>query len=134
MDCLFCNIVSGKIPSEKIYEDEHTFAFLDIKPINPGHVLVVPKNHAQDIWDISSEDFLAVMHTVWKLASVVKESLGADGVNLMMNNGMHAGQLIDHVHVHVIPRCTGDGFKHWTGTPYEKGQEKQVAKKIKAKL
>ncbi len=121
-DCLFCKIISGKLPSEKIYEDEHTFAFLDIHPVNKGHTLVVPKKHLENIYEIDAESFSAVMKTVHYLTPYIKTALNADGVNIGMNNGTAAGQLVFHAHVHIIPRFLGDGHKHWHGDPYEKGE------------
>ena len=110
-DCLFCRIVAGSVPSHKIYEGEHTFAFLDIRPVNIGHTLVVPKRHSEDIFSIEAADWRAVNEVVRKLAPKVKEATGADGINIIMNNKKQAGQLIDHAHVHIVPRFAGDGFK-----------------------
>lgn len=110
-DCLFCKIVAGAIPSHKIYEGEHTFAFLDIRPVHIGHTLVVPKKHAEDIFSIEATDWRAMNEVVRKLAPFVREAAGADGVNIIMNNKRSAGQLIDHAHVHIIPRFVGDGMK-----------------------
>lgn len=112
-DCLFCKIAEGKIPSEKIYEDEHTFAFLDINPINPGHTLVIPKHHAENIMTIKKEDLAAVMETVRHLAPIIQRAVNADGINIGINNGSAAGQIIFHAHVHVMPRFEGDGHEHW---------------------
>jgi histidine triad (HIT) family protein len=112
-DCLFCKIIAGAIPAEKIYEDEHTFAFLDIHPINRGHALVIPKQHAENIMTIRKEDFTAVMETVRMLSPVIQRAVGAEGVNIGINNGSAAGQIIFHAHVHVMPRFENDGHTHW---------------------
>ncbi len=112
-NCLFCKIVRGEIPCERIYEDEHTFAFLDIKPLNEGHTLVVPKAHHTDMMDTPKEVFLRVMETVHTLAPVIKNVVGADAINLGNNNGAAAGQVIFHLHAHIIPRHTGDGYHPW---------------------
>lgn len=112
-DCLFCKIITGDIPAEKIYEDEHTFAFLDIHPINTGHTLVIPKQHAENIMTIRKEDFAAVMETVRKLSPIIQRAVGADGINIGINNGSAAGQIIFHAHVHVMPRFENDGHTHW---------------------
>jgi histidine triad (HIT) family protein len=114
-DCLFCKIAQGIIPSEKIYEDAQTFAFLDINPINVGHTLVIPKHHAENIMTIKKEDLAAVMETVRKLAPVIQRAVSADGINIGINNGSAAGQVIFHAHVHVMPRFDGDGHEHWQG-------------------
>lgn len=126
-DCLFCKIIVGEIPSEKVFEDERTYAFLDIHPINKGHTLVVPKTHAENIHDISSTDFCTLMETVRNLAPVVKKAVGADGINIGMNNGGAAGQIIFHTHVHIIPRFESDGFRHWHGTDYAEGEAGRTA-------
>lgn len=115
-DCLFCKIAKKEIPSEVIYEDDRTFAFLDINPNNIGHALVIPKSHAKNIYEITSDEFTKVMETVHRLAPAIKSALNADGINLGMNNDPAAGQIIPHAHVHIIPRYTDDGFKHWHGT------------------
>lgn len=130
-DCLFCKIVRGEIPSEKIYEDEHTYAFLDIHPINKGHALVIPKIHAENIYDISSENFCTLMETVHRLAPIVKAAVHADGINIGINNGHAAGQLVFHAHVHIIPRFVGDGFLHWHGEPYKEDEGKEIAEHIR---
>jgi histidine triad (HIT) family protein len=131
-DCLFCKIIRGEIPSEKIFEDEHTYAFLDIHPINKGHTLVIPKMHAENIHDISSENFCTLMETVRRLALVVKDAMSADGINIGINNGKAAGQLVFHAHAHIIPRFTGDGFLHWHGEPYKEGEIKSIKEAIVA--
>ncbi len=134
MDCLFCKIIHGEIPSEKIYEDEHTYAFLDIHPINKGHMLVIPKVHVENIHDISSENFCTLMETVWRLTVVVKDGVHADGINIGINNGHAAGQLVFHAHVHIIPRFTGDGFLHWHGEDYHENEMRMTAEKLRTVL
>jgi histidine triad (HIT) family protein len=129
-DCLFCKIIRGEIPSEKIYEDEYAFAFLDIHPINKGHTLVIPKVHAENMFDITAENFTALMKTVHRLAPIVKNAVSADGVNIGINNGRAAGQLVFHSHVHIIPRFTGDGFLHWHGAPLTTQEITGVAHQI----
>ena len=111
MDCLFCKIIKGEIPSSKVYEDERVFAFLDIGPINKGHTLVIPKKHVTNIFDIETEDLDALSEAVRKIAPAVKKALDADGVNIMSSNGEAAGQVIMHSHIHIIPRFKGDKGK-----------------------
>lgn len=131
MDCLFCKIIAGDIPSAKVYEDEHTYAFLDIFPTNIGHTLVVPKDHHENIHDIPEETLGHVMNTVKKLSSAVKKGVSADGINILMNNDTAAGQIIFHAHIHIVPRFADDGFKHWQGKrQYEDGEDTEVAEKI----
>ena len=110
-DCIFCKIILKEIPSHKIYEDENVYAFLDINPVHIGHTLVVPKVHAEDIFDISSESWAHVMNVVHTLSPIVHAATNADGVNIIMNNKRSAGQLIDHAHVHIVPRFADDGLK-----------------------
>lgn len=113
-DCIFCKIVSGEIPSVKIYEDEATLAFLDISPLNPGHTLVIPKEHHENIFDVSDESLAPVMRTAKKVANAIKNAVNADAINIGINNGKEAGQLVFHLHIHVIPRFAGDGYVSWT--------------------
>ncbi|MBM3260811.1 HIT family protein [Candidatus Kaiserbacteria bacterium] len=133
-DCLFCKIVRGEIPSFTVYEDEHTLAFLDIHPVTSGHTLVVPKAHAMNIFDIAPESWGAVSESVRKVAIAIEESLQADGVNLMMNNREHAGQIIEHPHMHLIPRYRGDGLKLWPHGAYREGEAETVRGKIAAHI
>lgn len=132
--CLFCQIVSGKIPSEKVYEDAQTYAFLDIHPVNPGHTLVIPKMHAENIYDIPQTHFCDLMETVRRLAPLVKETLNADGINIAMNNDSAAGQLVFHAHIHIIPRFDKDGYQHWRGTPYAEGEMTTIGNALRKSL
>ncbi|HEV3245175.1 MAG TPA: HIT family protein [Candidatus Paceibacterota bacterium] len=133
-DCIFCKIVRGEVPSHKVYEDGNTLAFLDIHPVNPGHVLIVPKAHAANIFDISAEEWSHVQETVRKAAVALERATGADGVNLMMNNREHAGQVVDHTHVHLIPRFKNDGLKLWPHKEYKEGEAEAMAEKVRAAL
>ena len=133
-DCLFCKIIEEDIPSAKIYEDKDTFAFLDINPVNPGHTLVVPKKHYRNIFDIPEETLCDMMQTAKKLAKAVKEATGSDGINIGISNEKAAGQEVFHIHIHIIPRFQGDGFKHWPGTSSTESERKKIAEKIKKQL
>jgi histidine triad (HIT) family protein len=134
-DCIFCKIIAGKIPCTKIYENHKAIAFLDINPINKGHTLVVPKDHHETILDTPDETLAETMKLVKKVAKAVKEGTGADGVNVGQNNFKAAGQLVMHLHYHVIPRFDDDGLEHWPGHKYpSSAEEKEVASKIIAKL
>ena len=108
-ECLFCKIINGEIPSEKVYEDANHIAFLDINPRNPGHTLVVPKKHYETILEMSDSEMSNIMLIVKKLAAAVKNGLKADGISLGQSNGRSAGQVIPHVHFHVIPRFNTEG-------------------------
>lgn len=107
-ECLFCKIAKGEIPSKKVYEDKDTIAFLDINPANPGHTLVVPKKHAEDITKADSHDIAKAMEVVKMIVQKLKEKMHAAGVNVIQNNGHAAGQIVAHVHFHVIPRYPND--------------------------
>lgn len=136
MSTIFAKIISGEIPSNKVYEDEHTFAFLDADPINPGHTLVIPKDEYKNIYEISEEAFLQVMKTVHKLSPIIKEAVGADGINIGQNNESAAGQEVFHLHVHIMPRFEDDNFTHWQGAKnYHEGEKgTEIATKISKNL
>lgn len=129
-DCIFCKIVRGEVPSFTVYEDDATLAFLDIHPVASGHTLVVPKTHATNLFDISPESWGAVAETTRKVAIALERALVADGVNLMMNNREHAGQIVEHPHMHLIPRFKGDGLKLWPHGAYKEGEAESLAQKI----
>lgn len=113
-DCIFCRIASGEIPSRKVYEDDLVLAFLDISPVSPGHVLVVPKAHFNPIWNVPDEVLARLLSVAKRIAKAQMDSaLAPDGVNLFQTNGPAAGQTVFHVHFHVIPRKNGDGAG-WT--------------------
>ena len=133
-DCIFCKIIRGELPSFKVYEDEDTLAFLDINPNHPGHALVIPKEHADNIFTISAESWAKVQETVRKVAKAVETGLGADGVNINMNNREHAGQVVMHAHVHLIPRFKGDGLKPWPHKPLDMKEGPVLAEKIREAL
>ena len=128
--CIFCKIVAGEIPSFKVYEDEYTLALLDIHPVAKGHTLVIPKKHATNIFDIESESWAHVTETARVVARKIETALDIGGVNLIMNNREHAGQVIDHPHVHLIPRFVGDGLKHWPHGTYKEGEAADTARNI----
>lgn len=117
MDCIFCKIIAGELPSHKIYEDESVIAILNIYPVCDGHALVIPKAHATDLLETSEADALAMMRAIKKITPAILQSLGADGCNLGMNNGASAGQEIAHTHIHIMPRKTGEprNFEKTTG-------------------
>ena len=134
-DCIFCKIVAGEIPCYKIYENDSVLAFLDIGPISAGHTLVIPKMHFERIDECPDEVLVAVSKCVGALAGVVAETMASEGYNVLCNNGRAAGQLVDHVHFHIIPRNSGDGvFKHWPAGKYEEGQAEVILKSICEKL
>ena len=107
-DCIFCKIVSGNGKAEKLYEDEKTVSFLDIFPASQGHSLVIPKKHYRTLNDMSMEDLAATIKTVQKIGKAVSKAMNADGFNVVQSNERAAGQVVFHVHFHVIPRKEGD--------------------------
>jgi len=133
-DCIFCKIIKGDIPSHKVYEDENCFVFLDIKPNNPGHSLVIPKDHFENIYTTPDETLARMILCAKKVAVAIKNSLDADGINITMNNEEAAGQIIFHTHIHIIPRYKADGFKHFPQKSYGEGEASAVAEKIKSEL
>ena len=111
-ECIFCKIINKEIPSKIIYEDEKTLAFLDIYPINPGHTIVIPKKHFQNIEDIAEDTLCELILSVKKIALLIHKKLGIEGYNILQNNFKAAGQVINHFHIHIIPRYkTDEKFK-----------------------
>lgn len=109
MDCLFCKIVSGEIPSYKVYEDSSTLAFLDINPVSRGHTVVLPKVHTGSFTEMVPDDAGLLFAAVNRVMKAVLKTLGAPAANVGLNNGEIAGQSVPHVHVHIIPRYENDG-------------------------
>ena len=110
-DCIFCKIVAGELPSQRVDEDEHTVAFLDINPWTRGHALVIPRNHSVDLLTVPDEDLEHTARAAKRLAARMKERLGAEGVNLLNACGEAAWQSVFHFHIHVIPRWTDDPLR-----------------------
>ncbi len=134
MDCIFCKIISGEIPSYKIYEDEDVFVILDIGPVSPGHALVMPKKHF-DMVETTDDEMLSKMIIVAKKIGIkIKSILKSDGFNININNGKHAGQEIFHTHFHVVQRFEGDEIKLWPPNEKEKEKIEEIYNKIKNNL
>ena len=133
-DTIFTKIIKREIPAEIIYEDDEFISFLDIKTTNEGHSLVVPKNVYENYFDMPDEMVEKFAVLIKKIAPRIKEAVSADGVNLIMNNGKEAGQIIFHAHMHIIPRFSGDGFSHWPGKDMTPEELKKTAEKIKKVL
>jgi len=134
-DCIFCKIIAGEIPCTKVYEDDACLSFMDIGPISPGHTLVIPKKHFELISELTADETAALFRPVARLAAAVKAAVGADGINVLQNNGSSAGQVVAHLHIHLIPRWPGDGLGfRW---PSKKADFEVLAKQaaeIKANL
>ena len=134
-DCIFCKIAAGLIPVTKIYEDRILLAFLDIGPISDGHTLIIPKQHFEKLHDCPPDLLGQVSSRLGKIAKAVADALNADGYNLLCNNGSAAGQIVKHLHFHIIPRNTGDGlFDRWPAYKYKHGKIEQIADKIRQNL
>ena len=117
-DCLFCKIIAGELPSQRVDEDERTVAFMDISPATRGHALVVPRNHAANLLEVDPDDLSAVAVAAQRLARRAVQRLGADGVNLINSCGAVAWQTVFHLHIHVIPRFQDDPLKlPWVPSP-----------------
>jgi histidine triad (HIT) family protein len=133
MDCIFCKIVAGEIPATKVHEDELTVAFMDVNPGARGHLLVVPREHSPDIHAIGGRDLAAVACTTQLMAGRLVEKLGAEGVNVIQNNGSAAWQTVFHYHVHVLPRYADDPIRlPWTPTPGDEDEIKAAAAELTA--
>ena len=129
-DCIFCKIVAGQIPCTKVYEDEHVLSFLDISPISPGHTLLIPKKHYEAVSEMSADEVAALFRPVAALAAAVKAAVKADGLNVLQNNGASAGQVVPHLHIHLIPRWPGDGLGfRW---PSRKADMDVLARQVEA--
>jgi len=131
MECVFCKIIAGEIPCYKVYEDDKFLAFLDIYPVNPGHVLVIPKEHHDNIFTLPDELASKYFVVVKKIAEIVKNTMNADGINIGMNNLSAAGQVVFHSHIHIIPRFSGDGLNHWGNRDINESEMSLIADKMK---
>lgn len=107
-DCIFCKIAAGEIPSKTLYEDESFRVILDISPASKGHAIILPKNHAANLYELSDEDASRILVVAKKVATVMQDILHCDGLNVLQNNGEAAGQSVFHLHVHLIPRYEND--------------------------
>ncbi len=110
-ECVFCKIVKGEIPCHKIWEDENFLAFLDIEPAGEGHTLVIPKKHFRTLLDVEKEYSSKFIKFLQKVGKILIEKYKSDGFNIVLNNGKSAGQVVEHVHFHILPRKQGDGKK-----------------------
>ena len=131
--CTFCEILENENTASYVYEDNRTIAILDIRPINEGHTLVIPKKHYENLYKIPDEEVAYLFKVVKKVASAVKKGINADGISIFQNNGRAAGQVIFHVHVHIVPRYEGQRSHRLR---YDASREKldEVARKIRKHL
>ena len=134
-NCIFCRIIAGEIPSVKLYEDDLVFAFLDIAPINLGHVLVIPKEHHQSASTIPEHIAGRMMRIGSRIGIALKRKLDYDAFNLHLADGTAAGQVVMHSHLHIVPRWTDDGFHwNWRQLAYPEGKMAEIAEKIVKRL
>jgi len=134
-DCVFCKMVAGEIPVAKVYEDDAVLAFLDIGPISDGHTLVISKVHCPRVHECDPEVLAGVWARLGRIAGAVAKAMKADGYNVLCNNGRAAGQVVDHLHFHIVPRRTGDGvFTQWPAYKYTEGRSAEIAEKIRRNL
>jgi len=129
--CIFCQIIAGESPSHKIYEDEKVLAFLDIKPLNPGQTVVVPKKHAEHLLESTDEEIVSLILAAKKIAPIIMQSVGAQGCNINFNVGHSAGQMIFHTHLNIIPRYDDDGYKEWCRIEEVKDNLLDVSERIR---
>lgn len=131
-DTIFMKILRREVPADIIYEDEHTLAFLDIAPNTPGHSLVIPKKPFRNIFDVDEDSLMHVMRTVHTLAPVIRDAVGAEGVNIISNNEAAAWQVVFHMHVHIIPRFDKEELATWPTITYAEGDAQVIQEKIRA--
>ncbi|MBO4368914.1 MAG: HIT family protein [Desulfovibrio sp.] len=122
-DCLFCQIAKGIIPSSPVFESQNLYAFLDLNPANKGHTLIIPRNHCSDLFDADPELGKELIETMQRIARALLAVTGAEGFNVIQNNGRVAGQEINHLHWHIIPRFPNDGFSLWQQHQYDSKEE-----------
>ncbi len=134
-DCIFCKIVAGEVPCLKIYEDEHVLSFLDIGPLSDGHTLVIPKAHFVTLDEMPPETVERTTRVLPGLARAVQKATGAEGYNILQNNGKVSGQAVMHVHFHIIPRAEGDGLGYrWNAGTYPEGRAEAIHEAIRGEL
>lgn len=133
-DCVFCKIVSGELPSSKIYEDDLCLAFLDIRPVNPGHTLLIPKKHSENFGSTPVETLEHLIKVAKKACLAAQSATNAEGYNLSTSNGSAAGQEVMHLHFHIIPRAGGDGLRPWGHKAYSGDEKEKIAALIREKI
>ncbi len=135
MNCVFCQIRDGNLPSTKVAEDERALAIMDINPINDGHVLILAKTHAETLFEISEDDLVAATRLARRVATGIRDALAPDGLNVFQANGKAAFQSVPHFHIHLIPRWMHDGKGFdWTLVPGDQARIRGAAERIRAAL
>lgn len=134
-NCIFCDIANKEMAGVIIYEDDDFISTMDINPVNFGHTLVMPKKHYENIYDTPEKVLEKILPLIKKIAVAVKKAVKAEGINIINNNETAAGQAINHIHFHIIPRYKNDGFVHWKGEKQYWGAEiNEIAEKIKENI
>lgn len=134
-NCIFCKIINGDLPADKIYENETAIVILDISPINPGHLLVIPKNHCERLSGMDEKTAMELFKLVMVLENMMADDPNCSGVNILQNNGKAAGQVVDHVHFHLITRYEGDTFRFkYNKISISKERMLQIKKQYRDKL
>ena len=134
-DCIFCKIAAGQISATIVHQEASFLAFLDVGPLAEGHLLVIPKDHYMRIVDMPAETCAALASAFPRLGRALLEVTGAEGFNLLQNNGQVAGQVVQHVHFHLIPRVRGDGLGYrWNAGGYPTGRDIEIAGAYKTAL
>ncbi len=125
-DCIFCAMQRGEIPFVEVFSNNNLFAFMDIGPLNHGHILIVPKKHYANMFEVPVELGGELLETMQALGRGVMEATGAGGLNVVQNNFAPSGQAVFHVHWHLIPRFEGDGLLKWTPGKYDSNEQMQA--------
>ncbi|HHT97760.1 MAG TPA: HIT family protein [Clostridiales bacterium] len=135
MDCIFCKISKNEIPSQTIYEDEHFKAIMDIAPASKGHVILIPKEHCTNLYDLDDEIASQSLVVSKKIAIALRDELACDGLNVIQNNNEIAGQTVFHFHIHLIPRYKDDKVRiGWNTVKYLDGENVKIAERLSGKL
>jgi histidine triad (HIT) family protein len=135
MNCVFCRIAAGTLPSTKVFEDSSTLAIMDINPLTPGHLLVLPKAHIENLFAADEESVVNVIRVVVRIAKAIGQALKPEGLNLLQANGRAAFQSVPHLHFHLIPRRTGDGAGFdWKPVPGDLDAVRRLGDGIRAAL
>lgn len=133
--CVFCKIIAGEIPSHRVLETPASVAFLDVGPLAEGHVLLLPRRHAERLEHLSAEEMADLARSLPALAAAISAVTGAAGLNLLQNNGAAAGQVVPHVHFHLIPRREGDGLGYrWNPGQYSAGRAEAIRAALRGVL
>jgi len=134
-DCVFCKIVSGKLPAAKVLETQESLAILDIGPVAPGHVLLMPKSHYESLGECPPESLAKLASELPRLAQAIKTAMRVPALNIILNDGSEAGQEVPHIHIHLVPRTKDDEFHiKWPRGSYEKNQMEEIRTRIAAAL